>query len=303
MRYEDVGFIRAKLKDDYVFDGIKSCGFEINIPYKDYNLFLRLLREIWFRLHLPFKKIWYNSKAYKNNKKVYVIIDPLMIPDYINLVHETNPKARIILMYENRADSTIDPRSVSGMIEKWSYDQDDCNKYNMNLFHPCFFEEYKVEKDINECDILYLGRDKGRLDYLLELQKEFQEKGLTTCFHICADRSYMRFKNSNYKKEIPYKMYLNLMKKTKAILNVARKDQVCITQRELEGAFCEVKCITTNSGILDFELYDPSRYYLLTADNGDGVVNFLNTEYKKIDESVLNEYKYKKVIWDILNGT
>ena len=49
----DVCFIRAKLKNDYVVNGREAKGYRNLIPYRDYNLLFRLMREVWFRLKLP----------------------------------------------------------------------------------------------------------------------------------------------------------------------------------------------------------------------------------------------------------
>lgn len=296
--------IRAKLKEDYVWEAIEKYGFEIFIPYKDKNIVLRLMREVWYRLGLPNRKIWYNSDIKHINAETIVVYDPLITNDFLIWLREKYPKSRIILSYENRADTTINPDCVDNTIEKWSYDKDDCEQYNMGFITPNFFDVYSFDSQHYEkkYDVLYLGRDKGRLQHILDYEREFKKQNLRTYFHICADRSYMKYKNKQYKKVLSYKEYLELVKKSNAILNIARDGQTSITQRELEAVFFNVKCITTNKGILDFEFYDPSRYFVLGEKDGMDVKTFLNLPISKIREEEIKSYKFDTVFAKIIEG-
>ena len=78
-----VTFIRAKLKKDYVFDGIKGSGYDVIIPYKDTNLLMRLLREAWSRLKLPGRSMWYNKAAKAISTDVIIVKDPLITVEYM----------------------------------------------------------------------------------------------------------------------------------------------------------------------------------------------------------------------------
>ena len=304
IEYSKISVIRAKLKDDYVYDAIKNCGFDIHIPYKDKNIILRLMREIWFSLNLPGRRIWYNKSEFKKDADIYLLYDPLLVPDYFEWIKENNPSARIILSYENRADSTINPAEVGSFVEKWSYDVDDCKQYSMKYLHPNYFDEYAFDSSKYEkkWDVLYLGRDKGRLDQILKYEQLFKKHGLRTHFHICADRSYMKYKNRIYESVISYKEYLELLKNSKAILNIVREGQTSITQREMEAAFDGVKCITTNKAVMGFELYDPSRYFILGVNDITDLHSFLENPFKIISLEQLSYYKYINTVINILEG-
>ncbi|MCR5232235.1 MAG: hypothetical protein K6B64_06280 [Acholeplasmatales bacterium] len=302
--YNDVCFVRAKLKKDYVYDAIKKSGFKICIPYKDFNIFFRLVREIWFKLSLPHPEIWFNRQIIDFNAKTIVFMDPLLSADLIRWVHIKCPKANIKLIYENRADKTFRPDNAPSYVEKWSYDKDDCREYGMKLIHAYYYDIYRLRKNKKneKIDILYLGRDKGRLNLLLNYQRYFEKNGFSTYFHICADRSFLLFKNRHYKRVMAYTDYLKILNKSKAILNIVPENQKSVTQRELEAVFDRKKCITNNLGILDFELYDSSRFFILGYDDIRNLKKFMNIEFKKIEETKLDEYKYIKVINSVIFG-
>lgn len=93
---------------------------------------------------------------------------------------------------------------------------------------------------------------------------------------------------------------MELLKRSKAALNVVREGQSSVTQRELETAFCEIKCITTNKAIKNFELYHPSRYFILGEDRIENLSEFMESPYVPVPEEKLDEYKFENVMREML---
>lgn len=293
-----VFFIRTKLKNDYCYDGIKQAGYPICIPYKDFNMLLRLMREAWYRLNLPFRKIWYNTQRIDNiDEDIIIICDPLITSDFVDYIRCKYPDKRVILLYENRADRTISPDSIiAANIEKWSYDTSDCKKYGMKLMHGAYYDTYHIDHDVIEYDVLYLGRDKGRAEQLFEIRDTFNGLGLKTYFYICADRMHLRFMKKFYQPVMGYQEYLKLLAKTRAILNIVQPGQTSITQRDYEVVFHQVKGITNNPGIRNSKLYDPSRYFILGEDPIEQLPEFLSVPFVSISEEALDEYRFRNSI-------
>ena len=291
----DVCMVKAKAKSDYVYDAYVDLGINVFIPYKDYNIVLRCCREIWFRLNLPHKEMWFNSKVKGIKESTIYIRDPLIIPKFVGWICELHPDKKVKVIYSNRVSrATIMPNSiVRPNLEYVSYDQEDCARYNMRLTHPAYFEKYAFSTEDKQeplYDIVYLGRDKGRAEMLLSYKQHFEQLGLNTYFHICADRSFLKFKKSYYLPEMEYRDYVNLLKKTRSHLNIVPEGQTSVTQRELETAFDQVKCITNNKGIKNFELYDPSRYFVLGVDELDDLPKFLSSPFVPIPSEKLQKY-------------
>lgn len=299
LKKEDIMYVTTKFKKDYIFDAIKSSGFDAVVPYKDHTLFGRLVREAWFRLHLPFRSLLYSKKVINPHKKMFIVFDSQMNKKYFEWLKKKNPNAIIALNYLNRADTSMcHPTQAPDFVEKYSYDLSDCQKYHMHFTEPAFFDVYAFNSNDyeKEYDVLFVGRDKNRMSRVLDLEKELQDLGLNTYFYICADRKHLRFKNKRYQRVLDYDEYLELLKKSRASLNIAREDQNAITQRELECAFCGIKCITTNEKIKDFDLYDESRFFVLTKDNASEIKDFLSIPYKPIPESELEKYRFENMV-------
>ena len=287
----DVCFIRAKLKNDYVVNGREAKGYRNLIPYRDYNLLLRLMREIWFRLKLP-QRIWFNPRIRSITERNIVINDPLITPDLVSWVTELYPDRKIYLVYENRASNTIDPDSVRiPSVIKCSYDEDDCRRYSMFFLPGGYQDAYRLS-DVRQdlYDVVYVGRDKGRGEKLLGLEKEFQKLGLKTYFHICGDRRVINKHKRYYKPLLDYTEYLKLISRSRSVLNIMPEGQKALTTRDLESLFNGIKGITNSRWIKSFPLYDPSRFFVLGDDKLEELPAFIATPFKPLTEEELKPY-------------
>ena len=300
----EICFIRPCLRQgDYWHNAMKKEGYNTVIPYKDYNLFMRIIREIWFGLDLPKKNLWYNPDIKKNNAKIYFVKDPLMTVDFLLWLRREKKDARILLDFDNRVGANINPDDLQdSSIEKWSYDPDDCYQYNMKLKPNGYFDCYKIkEKKKIVYDIIFEGRDKGRAEKLFQLENTLNELGLKTYFRISPNRSYLKFKKKYYRPVITYTEYLELLAKSRAVLNLMPDGQTAITMRDYEAIFNGIKCITNNSAIKSFRLYHPSRFFIIGIDDINKINDFLEKEFKTISDEELDEYKLDKVIYKMVN--
>lgn len=305
MDKNNVCFIRAKLKDDYFYDAIKNMGFQIMIPYKDSNIIMRCLREIWFRLGLPKKEWWFNSQINVIKANTIIVFEPLIIPELLIWIRKKHMQARIILCYENRVAKTLNPNKICDNIgiEKWSYDLDDCRQYQMRFTKGCYVDIYRLDKiETPLYDIVYLGRDKGRAERLLSLQEQFENIGLKTYFHICADRQFLVHRHSYYKPLMSYRDYLKLISRSRAILNIVPDGQTSITMRDYEVIFNGIKGVTNNKGIKNFNLYHPSRFFILGEDSLEKLPEFLSQPFMPILEKELEKYKFENAFYQMLKN-
>ena len=257
MENRDICIIAAKEKSDWIYDAMVEYGFHVMIPYKDKNLLLRLMREVWFQLRLPGRQIWFNRELKGVEQKVIIVKDSLICPELLEYIRKKKPDARLVVMYLNRVRTTF-PAAVAAQYadELWSYDADDCKEFGMRQMGDYYFSTYRTQPASKpEYDVVYLGRDKGRAGELLELEAKFKALGLSTYFHISPDRSFLRFKKSFYKPAIPYREYVKLLSNTRALLNIMPEEQRSITPRDMEVIFDSVKGITNNKGIKEFRFY------------------------------------------------
>lgn len=293
-----VCFITTRLKGDYCFYGIQALGYPIAIPYTDFNLFLRCLREAWFRLKLPGRQLFYNRECKKIKAELYIVRDSLMTPEFLVWLRKCHPEARIILDYDNLVRGTIHPDSLPESVEKWSFAPEDCEKYQMHRnTQGGYYDSWKMNKaEVPAYDIVYVGRDKGRAETLLAFEKSLQELGLRTNFHICADRRFMTWKKPYYKPLLQYQEYLDLVGNSRALLNIAQEGCSAITMREVEAVFHNVKCVTDNKAVKAASIYHPSRYFVLGEDPIEELPAFLDTPFVPLPEEELWMMRFDRAV-------
>lgn len=290
---EDLLFIHAPDKHDLIPENIKRSGYDIMVPYHGNALVLRILREIWFRLHLPYESIWYNKKAI-TEKKVIIVFDALIKKEYLLWLRKNNQTSRIVLYYSNPVKNTISPSDIPDWCcEKWSSDKHDCGMYNMHWDeHSGYFEHLRVKKEEPRYDVLYVGRDKGRASQLLALRDILQSMNLKSYIHIVADRKHKRFSKPYYKKAIMYDEVRELISKSRAIINLATNAQSWLTIRVFESIFNEIKLITDNEELCKSDIYEKDNIFILGKDDINELPAFLDKPYKKLPLEKIERYYF-----------
>ena len=156
---------------------VKSEGMEYIAAYKGAkSKCLSAFRELWFKLGLPLKKIWYNSDI-RGYKGTIIINDAMMTVDYLRWIKDNNPDARLIFWYWNNiTEHVIQPDEVRPLgYELWSYSERDCEKYglkyNTTFYSQLFYEQCQLKiSEKTNYDLSFVGKDKGRMAIIEDLQ-------------------------------------------------------------------------------------------------------------------------------------
>lgn len=258
------------IRQDVLFVGAGCQKTELNEdpqnfaaiqPFRNKNLFTRILREIWFRLHLPFKELWYNKEVEAFTGKHLIVYDPQITRAYLQWLQKHN-KWQIHFYYGNKVGRArhITPDKVPAGIPIWTYDDRDSRDYGLNYCtksggNPaCFYEKQEPEYDL-----LFIGKDKGRGEFVFRLEKELNEAGLRTFFRVVPETMFDKNKDPRYGDPMPYDEICKLIAKSRAILNVALPGQEGHTIRDTEAIWNNVKLITTNQKTAERDYYNPAN--------------------------------------------
>ena len=299
--------IVIKLNIDDYLKGYTSLGIRAYVPYVNQSQFLfRLLRRLWFIMKLPGACIWFNKKLKNMKADNIIVIDPQITIIFLKWVRKYNISSKIIFLYSNIADTTIvKPNQLTNDIcdKVITFDHNDADKYGIQCVEGGYVNtlvddiNVDVSKDI---DILFVGRDKGRLNTLVHLQKTFECYHLHTYFHIVGNRNWFTMSRYRYAKFLPHCRYLELLRKSKAILVLLQNGQAGIELRILDALFNEIKIITNYVGIKRYDFYKKENIFILGEDNIDDVCLFLNSPYCRIQENILDKYTIKNYLKEIL---
>lgn len=274
--------------------------------YGNRNFILRIIRELHFRLNMPFKKIWF--QPIKVEYKIYFIFSDLIIPEYIKWLHAQFPSSKFIMCYMNNVNAKTDPdRFRFDYLKLWSGDVNDCKNYGINLVQNsgAYGRNWIVKKREPQYDIFFVGKDKGmkRLDTLLKLEERFKRMGLSTYFHIVAEHRYDRYRNKHYKSFMPYEECLQYLGKTKAILYLGYGSQEAVTIRVQESLIHKIKLITDCCWLKKYDFYNPNNIFILGEDDFSQLIHFLNTPYVEVKAEILKHIYIEDLIQEIISNS
>ena len=292
-------------KHAFTYNDIKENGYQITYPYKgDQSIFLRIIREIHFRLKMPFCNIWY-CRQRLHGIEILFLFESLITADYVKWLNCKYPKCKIIIFYDNPCNKRNTPRQFDkSLCVLWSIDKKDCKKYGLRYYPKGgYFRSWTVKKEKPKYDIFYVGKDKGRLDYLIHIKKIFENMGLKVYFHIVGEHRYSFNVKGNYKKFMPYKQVLKIIGKSKAILFLSHGAQNGITIRVQESLIHKVKLITDDEKIMDYDFYDPNNIFVLGKDNLELLKEFLRTPYKEVQSSFFDGMYFDDLVEFVIDNS
>ena len=288
----------------FFYEAPRGEGYKVYNPYLEHNQIERVLREICFRIPLLPHKIWFNKRLCKESPKYILISDPLITREYLEWLHIIFPKAQLNYIYGNmvgRAKHLL-PDQIPTYYRVWTYDEYDSQKYGLRLNKvSSYFKNYVKPKEKTEYDVLYVGADKGRGEYLLELESKMKAIGLRTKFIIVAERRLDK-KKSYYQKRLKYTEIIDLIVKSKSILNVALENQMGVTVRDMESMFFDVKLLTTNKNIINTDVYHPNNVFIIDGFNLDGLQEFMALPHIRISDEIKNRHSFDQYIENVITA-
>jgi hypothetical protein len=275
---------------------IKERGYTCCELYKKQsNFFVRSLRRLFNKLRFPKKDIWYNKKILKCGARKIIIHEPLCTVDYVEWLRKKKPDADIVFWYWNYVKNTINPDKIkSDICRKWSFSRVDCKKYGMRFNPLPYFTEIKSPEKTAKYDVVFVGKDKGRLAALLDLRKQLNDMGLTTKFVITPSHSYD--KNPEYSKPISYMESVAVSAEGRAVLDYIEVTDSGQSLRVIEALFLKEKIITNSVLVYDYDFYRPENIFVLGKDDLSKLPEFLATPYKEIDKEIIMRYDFDSVI-------
>lgn len=278
----------------YTLEGEKM-GIATETYFKRKSFFQKIVGRIDRKFNTFFSYIFWKEWKNKFDKIDTVILNSHIysIP-VIRFLNRKYPYIRVIIWYSNpiSKDTPIEFYQKFNC-ELWSFDKDDCQKYNLQENNQ--FIDREMFKNLNndvEYDLCFIGLDKGRLDQLCSLKEKFSERNLSTYLYIVDSNKNSR-NFYNYQNRISYEELLQIESKSKALLDIVQFGQRGQTLRPIEALFLKKKIVTNNYSIVQEDFYNPENIFVLEKDNIENLERFLNSNYKEFSSEVLEKYTVK----------
>lgn len=267
---------------------------------KSLSIPLRFLRKLPIFSHFISntneRKNWTEEcKGYKN----LILFDTYA--GYANYCKEieqvVSPKTRLILYLLNPAFYSDDFKKLSSRWEVWTFAEEDAHKLGFKYggtFYNFLLKEH-IEKTAyertQETDLLFVGTDKGRKGFLMELKQKLCTQGIKCDFRVVDN--FKSLYNKEYSRELSYTMLCSMVKRSKALLDVVQAKQFGLTIRFMEALLFEKKIVTTNRSIAwnkDFK--NNPNVYVLSKGNINGLHTFINKEFVSYPSELMEKHSF-----------
>jgi hypothetical protein len=265
----------------------------INIDGSYNNKFLRIIRFLHLKSNLNSTKWWVKFKVKSlniensNNNTIILFDSPVWINN-VKYIRRKYDKLNLVFWYWNIVN---DPKKIKH-IKKYcdsvyTFDEKDSIKYKIG-YHPQFYWLNKPIETEKKYDVLFVGRNKGRLKVLEDIFLKFKKEGLKPFFYVVRDNRNEFSNILDLKKEnLKYDQVLELIYASKIILEINQQDQEGLTLRALESLFFNKKLITNNQSLKKYNFYSANNIMIINES--------FNLKKKFINKRNINvEYKIKE---------
>jgi hypothetical protein len=262
-----------------------------NILFRYYNFILKTL----FKKNI--KNIHYGNqilKALKDNKEVQDIILTIK-GDFIDpksiLKFKKYTKKSIAYFNDSTSRCPKIIRVIPSFDEVFSFEKDDCEKYNLNFITNWIYPIQYKTKQSNNYQIFNISSKDKRSPILSKITTILKEKNINYKVIVFDTENKDRDPNIEYtNRHIPLSEVSDYIHNAQVLLDINRKGQKGLTFRVFESIGLEKKLITTNADIRNYDFYNPKNILVIDEKKPNIPLAFFNNEYEKIPDEILKKY-------------
>jgi len=285
-KYNDL-LILYNSRLDYFISCFEKRGIRTKRTYKKSSFLSRVLRRTFEALNFS-QDFWYGDwKRDLSSFKTVIIFADSYFP-VLKFIKGNNRDIRIIYWYWDPVFRLRLPKKIIfETAEIWSFDPSDCLKFGFKFNTTFYFSNIFLPKNTPEYDVIFVGNDKGRMEYLQKIRVRLTKLGIKGYYHVIPDRQEHEKKQ---RKEIPYVEYLKIVSRTRVLIDLIPFGQSGLTIRAMESIFFNKKLITNDPFIINQNFYTRENIFILGKDNGEKLRDFINSPYKQLDNKIVKSY-------------
>jgi hypothetical protein len=272
-----------------------------NLLYKIYNFLLKLF------VRKNIKHIYYGKEIIKRLEslgKQDIILT--LKGDFI-----ASESIRDFKNYTNRSiaffnDNVRRYPNIANVIpyfdEVYSFEEEDCRKYNLKFATNFIYEEDHRQKDAFEYDVFNVSSKDKRAPKIIDIARKLKEAGLAYKIIILDKKNKLQTDSLEViHKPIGLDRVNHFIENAKALLDFHREKQNGLSFRVFESLGKQKKLITTNAAVKNYDFYNPNNIYII--ENNEFAVNktFFKTPYEPVPSEVYHKYTMDGWIKSVLN--
>ncbi len=266
--------------------------------------YVRLRTEKYFK-NVICEKFRSNIYSY-----VIVILGQSLTKEMFLYLKKENPRTVFILYLWDSVINFPQFKDLSkGFDRTFSFDFCDCKKYGFK-FLPLFYCDECIDNNVTfekQYYVSYVGTiKKGKLKFLKEIKKQFSAKNIPSLFYFYLQSPLIYYfykltnrefrhskKNDFHYTKLSYLDNLNVIRKSKIVIDVPMANQEGLSMRTFEALSMKTKLITGNQSIRNYDFYKPQNIYIYSG-RFDFNDIFFNSDFSNMTTSFYSQYSIKE---------
>lgn len=289
--------------DAYYFGSLAISNVDICSVFKDppdkHPRFLKFFRKIKYPLTRLYYLDWY--KQVKEYSKI-IITDVVLDYDckLLENIRRKSKHSRCYIYSWNLVKNEKKHYALMRLARKtdfsfYCYDKGTCSRYGLKFNTIMYDKELQLPNNENDCDMFFLGFLKDRKEKMLTLYEAMTKGGLKPRFVIVGKKEEdlpFEYRESY----VNYYKYLEMVSRSRAILDISQKGQDGYSMRVMEAIFFDKKLITTNQYVKDSIFYDENNIYVIDLEriDADEIKCFFELEFHPYPDDVKNYYSFEE---------
>lgn len=287
--------ILVESKDKYFFPYIKSKEIEVANLFDSDSIKNNFLFKVFRKLRLPLNVFYGSWKKNLKDYEKFIIFDWVFDDDIAKFfIRQKIAASKNVYCWNPIKENNVDIALLNKYkndFNVYSYDKKNCEQYDLRYNSMTYTKEVDLEKSKPQFDIIFLGALKDRAMELNSLYNTLNEQHINLHFYVVGDKTNRQVDFEIYSESLSYHQYLELIAKSKVILDIAQKDQSGMSLRVTESLFLKKKLVTNNVDIINYDLYNPNNMFIIGKDPINELKAFIEKDYDQTDHSLLiNKY-------------
>lgn len=313
--YNYDNYIANELKKDYDISYLNSKGFEQSHRFFSYLCIKLGLSRLLSYMQRQFIKSQLDSLIDKVYDIVFVIKGENLEAGQLSNLRKRNPQAKFVLyLWDSFARHKNLDVITPFFDKKYSFDSQDCKKSSFKLRPLFYFDEVIKHIAIKNIPISFVGGDHTiRYTIVKRLKRICKANDIDYSFHLFIGKIqsfklkyvpfFCKYDKKDFDvlstKQLSYSKYVDLIGRSKVVLDIANTGQTGLTMRTIESLAMGAKLLTTNKYIRDYKDIPSNSYLILDENTSDKMIaSFIQDE--RTDYDFPSRYSYKFALKEML---
>ncbi len=289
------------------------------------NVFIKAIIRI-YRRSLSFYSARYYTRIISRNKNknydiVFFIKGEALTQQVLSKFRSAFPNAKFILYLW---DSILNYKELQSNLPLFdrtlTFDINDSQNIESLIFRPLFYlDDYKSCAEYNakkEIDLLFIGTvHSDRWVFLKAIKNQAEKHGLNVYYYLyiqsplvfIARKLFDRRLRTIPIKEIKLKSIskdsvIDLMKRTKVVIDIQHPKQTGLTMRTIEMIGAKKKLLTTNTSVRNYDFFSASNIAIIDRKAPEFNLEYWKNSYEELPKDIYEKYSIDGWFQDIFHN-